>query len=494
MIRPLVVFTGALLLLAGCEKNESEVRKDCELEKLDLSSCDRSGLGAIQADGIWNMELTFSDGERTPGVTRYIGTAEISGLPISEKRVEPELFLLTSETQVETSVGPLPRKYLFAGCRSSSPTQVEGQFRRCTNGTLDLEGTFQSTRIVRRAGEAESSGVQLVSETALPRSDPQEVAPTNGVPVDVFVAGGYAYISALEEGLYIYDISNPAAPRRALQLKPSEGDAWHQAVVRDQTLYLASTKRGVLLYDVSNPEAPLSLKSFPAEAVDVRALAFDGSWLYAASPQPNAEVIVFDATHARELTVAKRYFVEQSNPGVGDRPYDVLAQNGRLYVSHWSYGLAVSDVTDPTKPKLLGRYVYDNATTRTAAVGTFGSRTLAFEAGEFWGASLRVLDVTAADNITQVAQFKLRPEISIRALALSGTKLYLAHYQDGLRVLDVSNPNEPLQTGYYNTWRETDSYRGGSFYEGLSDVSVAGDGYIYTTETSRGLLIFREQP
>ncbi len=492
MIRPFAMFTGALLLLAGCGKNEPEVRLDCELEKLDLSPCDRSGLGAIQADGIWNMDLTFSDGERTPGVTRYIGTPQISGLPLSQKRVESDLFLLTSETQAETAVGPLPRKYIFAGCRSSSPTQVEGLFRRCTNGTLDLEGTFQSARILRRSGEDERAGVELVSETALPRSE--DISPGNGSAVDVFVAGGYAYVSALEEGLYIYDVSNPAAPRRALQLKPSKGDAWHQAVVRDQTLYIASTKRGVLLYDVSKPEEPLSLKSFPAEAVEVRALAFDGSWLYAASPLPNAEVIVFNATNPRELTVAKRYFVEQSAPGVGDRPYDVLARNGRLYVSHWSYGLAVSDVTDPAKPKLLGRYVYDGATTRTAAVGTFGSRTLAFEAGEYWGASLRVLDVSVPDNITQVAQFKLRPEVSIRSMALSGTKLYLAHYQDGLRVLDVSNPNEPRQVGYYNTWRETDTHRGLSFYEGLSDVSVPGDGHIYATETSRGLLIFREQP
>ncbi|HYH95840.1 LVIVD repeat-containing protein, partial [Hyalangium sp.] len=176
-------------------------------------------------------------------------------------------------------------------------------------------------------------------------------------------------------------------------------------------------------------------------------------------------------------------------------PYDVLARDGRLYVSHWSYGLAVSDVSNPRSPKRLGNYAYAEATTRTVAVGTIGNRTLAFEAGEAWGAHLRVLDVSAPDVlITEVAGFQLRPEVSIRSLTLSGTRLYVAHYQDGLRVLDVSNPNEPRQVGYFNAWRETDKDRGVSFFEGVSDVAVPGDGYLYAVDTSRGLLILREQP
>jgi hypothetical protein len=500
MIRLLALSTSALLLATGCGKNDNPAaRDDCQPEKLDLSSCDRSGLGAIQADGIWNMKLTFSDGEQAPGVIRFVGEPQLSGLRIAQKRIEPELFLLTSEE----TIGNLPRDYLFAGCRSSAPTQVQGVFRRCTHGAADLEGSFEATRVLRRPGEDEASGIELVSEIALPRPEAQ------GWDVeawDVTVAGGYAYVAArlikkeqdgalsVETGVYIYDIQSPSAPRKVAQMG-LPNDTWHQVSVRDQTLYIASSRRGVLLYDVSDPAAPRALKSFPPTAVDVRALSFDGNWLYAASPHPNAEVLIFDATNPRELVLAKRYFVERSSPDVGDRPYDVLARDGRLYVSHWSYGLTVSDVTNPRQPSLLGRFGYSGATTRTAAVAQVGNRTLAFEAGESWGAHLRVLDVSAPEIlITQVASFQLRPEVSLRALALSGSKLYMAHYQDGLRVLDVSNPNEPRQVGYYNAWRESDSGRGASFYEGLSDLVVPGDGYIYATETSRGLLIFREQP
>jgi hypothetical protein len=79
-------------------------------------------------------------------------------------------------------------------------------------------------------------------------------------------------------------------------------------------------------------------------------------------------------------------------------------------------------------------------------------------------------------------------------MELVGTRLYMGHYQDGVRVLDVSNPNSVQPVGYYNTWRESDPGRGASFFEGVSDVAVPGDGYLYVAETSRGLVILREQP
>ncbi|WP_224247742.1 LVIVD repeat-containing protein [Hyalangium gracile] len=483
MIRLFALTVGALLFTAGCGKDNAPARKDCELEKLDLSSCDRSGLGSIQAQGIWNMDIAFDDGERSSGVINYLGQPTLSGLPIAGTRVEPELFELTSEV---TATNGTPLKYLFAGCRSASPTQVEGLFRRCSNGTLDLAGTFRATRIQRRASEVDAAGMELVAEIAVPK----------GVPQDVFVSGGYAYVAAREAGFYVYDISNPAAPRLVAkqELESSDGDVWHQIWVANQTMYIATSKRGVLVYDVSDPTAPKAVKSFPSEAVVVRSVTMDGTWLYAASPSPNAEVLVFDATNPRELVVAKRYFVEQSQPALGDRPYDLVARGGRLYVSHWSYGLTVSDVANPRQPKLLGRFAYTNATTRTVDVGTIGSRTLAFESGEDWGAHLRILDVSSPSIITQVAEFSMRPEVALRSAKLSGTKLYLAHYQDGVRVLDVSNPNEPRQVGYFNTWRETDTGRGASFFEGVTDVTVPGDGYVYATETSRGLMILRETP
>jgi len=479
MNRLLAMSTGVLLLLVGCGGDEPAVR-ECDYEDLDLSACDKSGLGALQADGIWNMNLLFSDGERAPAVMRFSGEPQLGGLPIIDKQVEAERFLLTS--QLETVDGQ-PVDYLFAGCSAASPTQVQGVFRRCTSGKADLEGTFDAARIARRAGESESSRVELVSETVL----------TRGFARDVFVDSGHAYVVAHEEGLFVYDLSNKQLPLKVAERKPLEGESWNQVQVRQQTLYIASSTRGVLVFDLSDPKSPSAPKVVPG-GVNVTGMTFDGNWLYAASPSPNAEILILDATVARSPVITRRYYVEQSNPILGDLPWDVAVQDNRLYVSHGTYGLTISDVSDPSKPTLLGNFEYSGGYTRRAAVFRSGNATVAFEAGEGWDAHLRVLDVTAPKVVTQMSEFRLRPEASISAMALAGTRLYLGHYQDGLRILDVSNPNALRPVGYFNTWRESDPGRGSTFFEGVSDVAVPGDGYIYVAETSRGLLILREQP
>ena len=211
------------------------------------------------------------------------------------------------------------------------------------------------------------------------------------------------------------------------------------------------------------------------------------------SPAPAAEVLIYNVQDATKPSLLSRYYVEDSLVNQGETPVEGAVLNNRLYLGHWRYGLAVADVTNPAKPVTLGHFGYDQATSRPVAVGVIGERTIAFEASEAWDSRVRALDVTDPAHITQVGQFQMRPEATVSGMTWVGNKLYVAYSQDGLRVLDMSNPSTPVQRAYYNTWREPDPGRGSTFIDGLSAVRVPGDGYIYAVETSRGLLVFREQ-
>ncbi|MFP2932208.1 LVIVD repeat-containing protein [Pyxidicoccus sp. 3LG] len=479
-MRRLFALSSTLVLALGCGKDDTpEDKAECQVEAIDLSACQRSTLSAVQSEGIWNLNILLNDNSGTASSMRLSDPGNVPtmlGFPITERQVSDDTYFLATDTT--DSAGGVMR-YVLAGCSSTGPGQLAGIFRRCRSGTADLKGTFEAVRVQRRAGEEESSKVALVGEEKLPR----------GTPIEMTVANGHAYIAAGAEGLFIFNVTDPAHPRKVAESKPST-DYYSDVLVHGETLYVATQQSGIAVFGLTDPTAPTRIRSVPERAVEVSALAVDGNLLFAASPEPNAEVLVYDITKPTEPALVTRYFVEGSEPDLNERPLDVAAAGGKLYVSHWAYGLTVSDVTTPTKPKLLGRFA--SATSRTTAVGTVGSRTLAFDAGEDWGAHLRVLDVATPASVTQVGEFRLRPEVSIKALALSGTKLYVAYYQDGLRVLDVAVPGEIRQLGYYNTWRETDAGRGVSFLEGLNTIRVPGDGYIYATDTSRGLLIFRE--
>jgi hypothetical protein len=486
MNRLLVATAGALLLaVGGCARTEEPPKQECRFEAFELSACDRSGLAAVKAEGIWRVNVTLENSTSPAAMNLTSEKPTLFGAPLTERRVEGETFFLRGDLQ---EVGYLPMSFVLAGCQSPTPERVLGEFRRCSGGEADLKGTFEAVRVTRLAGEQEASGVQYVSEIAMPE----------GVSVeDLHVANGYAYVTAREDGLVVFDVSDPAAPRKVAQLSP-RNDVWRQVWVRDQTLYVSSRREGIILYDVSKlgieSTDPLKrISAVPTPGVEVWGLSVDQNRLYAMSPAPNAEVLIYDITTPRTPKWLGNYIVQDSIPAKGEVPVGGAVLDNRLYIAHWAYGLAVANVTDPVKPARLGRFGYENASSRSVAVGSIGGRTIVFESSEGWGTRVRALDVTEPANITEAGRFELRPESTASALTLVGTKLYVAHNQEGLRILDVSDPKTPRQVGYFNTWRETDPLRGQSFFDGLSGVRVPGDGYIYAIDTSRGLLIFREQ-
>ncbi|WP_434388407.1 LVIVD repeat-containing protein [Melittangium boletus] len=483
MNRLLLVMTGALLpALVGCSNTvDTEPKRDCEFEAFDVSACDAAALASVKAEGIWNANVVLG-GVDAPGTVRFPGAPLLFNTPMSEQRVGDGTFFLAGDYPN----GAISSRLVLSGCQAPSATQVTGTFRRCSNGAGDLTGHFEAVRLQRRAGEQEAEGVALVSETPLPR----------GMASDVFVAGGFAYVTALSDGLFIYDVSKPEHPEKLAELSPSN-DVWYRAWVRGQTLYVSSSKEGVILYDVRNPKAPTRITDTSwRQAVQGWGLVVDQDRLYLMSPAPRGEVLIYDLSKdANKPSLLARYYAEESLLANGETPVEGVVFNDRLYVGHWRYGLVVADVKTPTKPVTLGHFGYDKATSRPVAVGVIegDGRTIAFEASEGWNSRIRALNVTDPAHIEQVGQFQLRPESTVSGLTLVGSRLYVAHAQDGLRILDVSNPSTPKPRAYYNTWRESDPGRGQAFLEGLSGVKVPGDGYLYAAETSRGLMVFREQ-
>jgi hypothetical protein len=484
-MRRLFALSSTLFLTLACGKDDdSEAGAECQLQAIDLSACQRSSLATLQPEGVWNMNVVLEDGSGAAGALRISspnGVPLALGMPVTEKQVSEDTFFMASE--VKDSYGRTVR-FAFAGCQAVSPSQLAGIFRRCVDGKRDIQGTFDAVRVSRRNQEAEASGVELVGEKTLPR----------GTPVEVAVAGTRAFVAAGTEGLFIYDVSAPAQlkDKDPAGYKGADDGAYNDVLVHGDTLYVATKNKGIVILDVSAPGAPARVRSLPERPVEVQGLALSGNLLFAASPSPEAEVLIYDVTNPRAPALVHRYLVEGSNPDLGQVPLDVTASNGRLYVSHWNYGLTVSDVTTPAKPKLLGRHALSNS--RSAAVGTVGSRTLAFDVGLDWGAHLRQLDMTVPESVAQVGEFRLRQEVSPSRMALAGTKLYVAYHQDGLRILDVSVVGELRQVAYYNSWREGDAGRGAAFFDGLNAVAVPGDGYVYATDSSRGLMVFRETP
>ena len=80
------------------------------------------------------------------------------------------------------------------------------------------------------------------------------------------------------------------------------------------------------------------------------------------------------------------------------------------------------------------------------------------------GYDIKIFDVSDFNNI-QVSSV-LNSGVNQNSMAhngiIKGDYLYVAYYHDGLRVFDISNPSNPIQINYYDTYLPSDhiSYRG----------------------------------
>ncbi|RYZ40196.1 MAG: hypothetical protein EOO72_08690, partial [Myxococcaceae bacterium] len=313
-----------------------------------------------------------------------------------------------------------------------------------------------------------------------------------GLPLEVAVAKDHAYVVAAGDrsqpgGLAVFDVTTRTNPVFIQRILSPANTSWNSVWAEGDALYIAS-RSGVLIYDISNPADPRYVRAVPDEPLNVHTVHVQGDRLYAMSPSPTGQTLLFDASSPLSPVLLNRVMTSGDLGG----PHDAFAYQDRLYVSSTSSGYVVFDVADPAHVQELGAYRYNGQDAHTSAVGTFAGRTIAFEASEGPGTHLRVMDVTDPANMRLIGEYALRPEYSIHHLILRGTKLYITHYQEGVRVLDVSVPPKPREVAYFNTFLETQPGRGSSLYEGAIGIRVPGDGYVYVVDSHRGLLILRE--
>ena len=170
--------------------------------------------------------------------------------------------------------------------------------------------------------------------------------------------------------------------------------------------------------------------------------------------------------------------------------HDAFVRNDTAYLNCGDQGLFVYDFSDPTAPVLLG-----SLTTYTD-LGYNHSGWLSVDGGtyvfadESEGRRMKVCDVSDLSDIQVLGLFNSGEAETIpHNLMLKDGLVYVSHYNDGLRIFDVSEPTVPVQVGYYDTW---DHPFDGSHYRGAWGVyAFLPSGRILIADRQSGLYLFR---
>lgn len=145
----------------------------------------------------------------------------------------------------------------------------------------------------------------------------------------------------------------------------------------------------------------------------------------------------------------------------------VNRQGTIAYLSYWDLGLILLDISNPANPTFIGRGIApapmfgNDDGDLHAAVPAQGGNLVVVGDEDFnplpWG-FLRVFDTLDPTNPVQVGSLATsnalnNPDISLtfsmHNIFVRGSKAYLSWYDDGIRVVDVSQPSHPREVAAF---------------------------------------------
>lgn len=311
---------------------------------------------------------------------------------------------------------------------------------------------------------ADDQGLRIIDVTT-PGSPQQTGAVSLGVATGVAVLGDYAYLTLGRSGLRVINTSDRSNP-------DVSGSAWTQlgsaqgVAVADSRAYVAvatwgQETGGLSVFDIAAPGTPQEIGftavAYPSSALGV---AVVGNYIYLAAE--NHGLRTFNVSTPTQPIETGVYQTLGTVRGVA-------AAGSYVYVADWQGGLRSVDVNNPAQPVV--RDAYDTPNPWPGGVATTGTHAYLVD-----GESLRIVDTLSPTHLSETAVYTT-PGTAV-AVAVAGQYAYIADTNEGLLILDISDPSAPSKVADFPTAPS-----------GTADgLAVAGN-YVYLADRWTGLRI-----
>jgi hypothetical protein len=287
-------------------------------------------------------------------------------------------------------------------------------------------------------------------------------------PSPSFPPGPPPFFEIEPSGMHVIDVANPSAPVQVGNIEFSRSsfrlDAPYEIEVLGDLAYIADTA-GLRTVDVSDPTAPVEIDLAVSSGRPNYLTIVDGL-AYAASPDSGrypGGLSVFDLSDPRapiEIGFLQLLY----------GAWSVAVEGETAYVAAQQAGLRAIDVSDPEAPAALGSL----ATPYGAAAALAVTNGLAYVLDGYPPGSsardLHIIDLSIPTTpievgTTTVSGTTFRPKV-----AVVGDLAYVTVGEEGLRVIDVSNPATPVAISAI----DTPGFAAGA--TGVNSVAYIADG------------------
>jgi len=269
-----------------------------------------------------------------------------------------------------------------------------------------------------------------------------------------FYSDGKVYVAYGTAGLRIIDVTNPS--NVTLLGTANLGGDSRAVVASGNYAYLAARDSGVYVVDVTNPASPQKIRTI--QTPRARGIAINGSFVYVAASDSGMGII--DITNPSNPTI------------VGYTGSEVYGEN--VVVSGNTAGITdygritFYDITNPTSPVKKG----STGSFTTGNEGFAIDVDLAFVPD---GDSLKIFNIADLNNPFLIS--KIKTGGYGYTAAVEGIYCYVASEGTGVRAINITNPNFPIEDGYYDGVPQS---------RGL----VVDGKFIYVAEKGDGLTVY----
>ena len=311
-------------------------------------------------------------------------------------------------------------------------------------------------------------------------------------------------------------------------------DVW--GYVNDSGEYaLVGVYNGISVVDVTNPYDPVELGFFNGPESIWRDLKTWGDYLYCINDEDGDGGAGLQILNLEELIngVSNPTYIENMSLGFETAHNIYIDENGVLYVFGANYGIGgalmydlvanpenppllgvfndyylhdgmargdtlwggainngvftVIDVSDKQNPEIIGSQATPNNFSHNCWISDDGDYL--FTTDEVSGAYVAAYDVSNLNDIEEVDRIQAwSPQTNVipHNTHVDGDFIVTSYYADGVSVVDVSNPSNMVEVGYYDT---SEDYLGGGFNGAWGAYPWLPSGNILVTDIETGLYV-----
>lgn len=151
----------------------------------------------------------------------------------------------------------------------------------------------------------------------------------------------------------------------------------------------------------------------------------------------------------------------------------------------------VVNIADRANPRLVTSHIYNNGFSHNSWI-TEDRKTL-ISSDEQSGMTVKIWDVSRLwdsnpsndDSILLVGQYLGAPGTIAHEPRIKHGFCYISHYSEGLKIIDINNPADPVEVGYYDTFTGS----GGNFSGAWGAWPYFPSGTIAVSDISGGLFL-----